>query len=342
MENEGELNTKYKFLEFNLYKNLVYDSPKGLCIFKSIDNLLILLYSDRYNFMKSYNLSTFQMINENRKANKTIYIIKHCFDKNEKRDLIMTAHSDASSKSNSVIVWDFKTWEFIHIFQRECYDLESRLICFINNQSQILIFIFQSKDIHPNIKNCKEIYDLDGKKIKEININDNGYLCFIDSFYDEKLSKNFILLGFDNYALSYDYKENTIFKKYETNSKSSFYKIFINKKKEVYELITLEEHNIRIWDFHSGVFVKDINLKFKEEILDLHSMYFLNNRYILLGSYENIILFDLEEGNIIKSILAHGHTDVINISKFKHPKYGECLITRSSSEIIKCWIIKNP
>ena len=341
MENEEELNIKYEFSEFNMYKSLAYDSPKGICIFKSIDNLLILLYSDRYNFIKSYNLSTFQKIKENRKADKTIYVIKHCFDKNKRRDLIMTAHNDASSKSNSVIVWNFKTWEIVHIFQRECYDLESRLICFINNQSQILIFIFQSKGIYPNIKDYKEIYDLDGKKIKEINTNENNLINSIDSFYDEKLSKNFILLGFDNYALSYDYKGNKIFKKYETNSKSSFYKIFINKKKEIYELISLEKHNIRIWDFHSGVFLKDINLKFKEEILDLNSLCFLNNRYILLGSYEKIILFDLEEENIIKSIFAHGHTDVINIFKFKHPKYGECLITRSSSQIIKCWIIKN-
>ena len=341
MENEQELNIKYEFSEFNLHKNLVYDSPKGLCIFKSIDNILILLYSDRYNFMKSYNLSTFQMINKNRKSDKTIYIIKHCFDQNKRRDLIMTAHSDVSSKSNSVKIWNFKTWEFVHIFQRECYDLESRLICFINNQSQILIFIFQSKGIHPNINNFKEIYDLEGKKIKEINTNDKGLINSIDSFYDEILSKNFILLGFDNYALSYDYNENKVFKKYEANSKSSFYKIFINKKKEIYELITLEEHNIRIWDFHSGDFIKDINLKYKEEILNLNSIGFLNNRYILLGSYENIVLFDLEKGNIIKSIFAHGHTDVINIFKFKHPKYGECLITRSSSQIIKCWIIKN-
>jgi len=340
MENEGELNTKYEFSEFNLYKNIVYDSPKDLCIFKSIDNLLILLYSDRNNFMKSYNLSTFQKTNENRKTDKDIYNIKHCYDKNKKRDLIMTAHSDAS-KSHYVILWKFKTWEFIHIFQRECCDLESRLICFINNQSQISIFIFQSKGIHPNIKNFKEIYDLDGKKIKEINTNDNDYLNSVDSFYDEKLSKNFILLGFYNYALSYDYNENKVFKKYEANSKSSFYKIFINKKKEIYELITLEKHNIRIWDFHSGAFLKDINLKFNEEILDLNSMFFLNNRFILVGCYEKIILFDLEEENIIKSFFAHGHADITNISKFRHPKYGECLITRSSSEIIKCWIIKN-
>ena len=63
MENEEELNIKYEFSEFNMYKSLAYDSPKGICIFKSFDNLLILLYSDRYNFIKSYNLSTFQKIN---------------------------------------------------------------------------------------------------------------------------------------------------------------------------------------------------------------------------------------------------------------------------------------
>ena len=124
------------------------------------------------------------------------------------------------------------------------------------------------------VKFYKEIYDLDGKKIKEINTNDNNLINSIDSFYDEKLSKNFILLGFDNYALSYDYKENKIFKKYETNFKYSFFKIFINKKNELYELIALELTNIRIWDFHSGVCLKDINLKFKEEILNLNSICF--------------------------------------------------------------------
>ena len=93
----------YEFFEL---KTLVNDSnyPNALCIFKSIDNILTLLYSDKHNFIKSYNLSSFQEINEIRvnSIEDEILNIKHCFDKNKKRDLIITTHSNFKSTTLNV------------------------------------------------------------------------------------------------------------------------------------------------------------------------------------------------------------------------------------------------
>ena len=332
---KDELNKNYEFSQFNFYKILVNDSEgnPNLCCFKSIDDILILLYSNRYNVIRAYNLSTFQIIQEIKNfISHEIRSIKHYFDQKEKRDLILTV--DDSLPLKVVKVWNYKKWECLYTFNVNCYGLELRLINFINNKNQILIFINRTEGIAPNQKDYREIYDINGKKIREINYE--GYIKGFNSFYDETLCKTFIIIGSDDYALSYDFNEDKEYKKYKAFSRNSFYNILIKKDKEKYELITFEEKNIVIWDFHSGNFIKNINLNF-----EIESFCLLNNRYIVIGSYEKIVLFDLKEEKEIKDTIAHGRSEVGRIFVFNHPKFGECLVTRSVSQVIKLWIIKN-
>ena len=69
------------------------------------------------------------------------------------------------------------------------------------------------------------------------------------------------------------------------------------------------------------------------------SFIFFNIRYIVKGIYENIVLFDLEEGKTIRNAFTLGKSKVtiILILKFHHSKYGECLI----NVVIKFGLIKN-
>ena len=58
--------------------------------------------------------------------------------------------------------------------------------CFLTNINQIFIITGNRKPI--------QVFDLNGNKQKEIYKIDN-FIFFIDAYYDEKLSKNFIITG---------------------------------------------------------------------------------------------------------------------------------------------------
>ena len=117
-----------------------------------------------------------------------------------------------------------------------------------NNQNYIITC---NDDIEP-IK----IFDLEGNKIKEIkNFKYNSY--FIDTYYDNNLSKIFIITGNGGYSQSYDYNENKIkiIKYIDIDDENKIYhmRIIIDDSDNIIKMIESScKGIIRIFNFHSG------------------------------------------------------------------------------------------
>ena len=129
-------------------------------------------------------------------------------------------------------------------------------ICFLNNNKDIHLIISsiqmpQTQLIH--------IYNLRGEKIKEINDNKlKNY--FVDSFYDDKLSKNYIIISTNDDIRALEYNSNKIVQHYLPvkvkpskvgYSEGPFY-VIIKKCGNITKLIAgMKEYIVKIWNFHS-------------------------------------------------------------------------------------------
>ena len=157
---------------------------------------------------------------------------------------------------------------------------------------------------------------------------------FIDLDYDNKLNKNYIIISKIGYVKSYDFEKNSEYKIYSKKDKAPHTSIIINNNEEITKLIESNIHGkIRIWNFHSGEFLKIINGK--EHILCLCLW---NNDYIFAGCTDNSIkLINLKNGKIIKNLIGHKHY-ALNVKKIIIPEYGECLISQGYlNDGIKVW-----
>ena len=299
-------------------------------IFKSINDILYLVYSKQNKSIILYNIINNKRIKEIENAHKKdITNIRYYLDKINKRDLILSI----SAFDNDIKLWNIYNSNincFLNIknINKYCY-LDSACILNDNNHN----YIVTSHDNDFNCENIK-IFDFNGNKIKEIN-NSNDTTYFIDNFYDNKLSKNYILTGNKGYIKSYDYNKNEIYKKYSSNEGCHF-SIIINKSKDRIKIIESSDNgNLRIWDFHSGELLKMIKVS-NEGLREICQW---DKVYIFIGCDDKTIkLIELKNGNIIKELKGHNNK-VITIKKIIHPKYGKCLISQGTKEnTIKLWM----
>ena len=202
-----------------------------------------------------------------------------------------------------------------------------------NNQLYILI----SNELFCSTQLMK-VFDLKGNLIKEINkSNEDTYI--IETYYDDKLSKSFILTGNYGYVKSYDYNENKVYHIYEENDVDyNMHKsLRIYKNNSIINLIeSSSDGNIRIWDFHKNILLKKIFVSQK----GLCGICFWNNQLLFVGCNDKTMrLLDINEGKIIKHI-DDSNYGIVAIKKIIIPQYGECLITQGHFNYqIQLWAI---
>lgn len=192
------------------------------------------------------------------------------------------------------------------------------------------------------------ISNLEGNIIKSLkDIEDNAkefddVVYFSDSYYDTKLNKIFIIFGKKGYSESYDYNEEKIYNIYEDNSKNDmigFYlgrpSLIINTKRKVIELIeSCWDGYIRIWNFHSALLLKKINVSNTER---LSGICLWNKRYLFVGcEKENIKLIDLKKCKILNE-LGNDKVGAFTLRKINIPNYGKCLLTQGFNANIRIW-----
>ena len=314
-------------------KNLIEDTyfdcsfDNVFTTFWSIDNIIYLIYSYKNNII-SYNLIKNQKINEIKEAHKSnITNFKYFLDKYNKRDLIISVSFD-----NNIKLWNIKAFEII--IDLKNINLAGVIFssCFLNNNNEIYIVTCN----YNFIGYCEpiKIFNFKGNKIKEIN-DSNERTFFIDSYYDNKLSKNFIITGNYGFVKSYDYRENKIYYKYSDNDNRYHISIIIINNEELIKLIeSSEDGNIRIWNFHTS----DLLNKIKIGNYCLNGICLWNKEYLFIGcSDKSIKLLELKKGIIFKDLVGHNN-EVITIKKINHPIFGECLISQGIDyDKIKIW-----
>ena len=200
------------------------------------------------------------------------------------------------------------------------------------------IYIITSNYNFPNTVEPIKIYDLKGNKVFEVN-DSNDNTVYIDNYYDNILSNNYIITGNNNYVKSYNYNNNILYHKYNDDSKGFHYSIIIINKENITSLIeSCEDGNIRIWNFHSGELLNKIKVSGNF----LFSICLWDDKHLFVGCSNKILyLIELNKGVIIKSFNNHNNF-VTTIKKIYLPRYGTCLISQGNkNDQIKLWINKN-
>ena len=301
------------------------------CTFNSINNILNLVYTNDDRAIIFYDIYKNKKLKKIKNAHKdSISNFRHFLDKMDQRDLIISV----SCTENNIKLWNANTWECLTYLDNINTSGELNSACFLNNNMQTFIITSNDNGIKSNSDPIK-VFDLKGNKIKEI--NDSNYTTFfIDSFYDDKYSKNYIITSNYGYIKSYDFNKNEVYRKYCDNDNRGHFSIIINNDKKNIKLIeSVCDGNIRIWNFHNAILLKKIkacNCRIFGICL------WDNNNLFVCCEDKTIKLIDIKNGDVIKSL--SGHTsEVVSIKKIYHPRYKNCLISQGAyDEQIKIWL----
>ena len=237
-----------------------------------------------------------------------------------------------SKNDNNIKIWNINNWECIQNITKINNNGWLASACFLKGNNNNINIITSNWNIDGDSENIK-VFDLNGKKIKEIN-NSYDKTYFIDIYYDNILSKDYIIIGNLGFIKSYDYTNNQFYHKYNDNDECSHMSIIVKNINKIIKLIESSfDGNIRIWDFHSGLLLNKIKISDER----LFGICLWNNDCIFVGySDKTIKLIELNNGLIIKSLTSDDK--VITIKKIMHPKYGESLISQNlNNNLIKIW-----
>ena len=182
------------------------------------------------------------------------------------------------------------------------------------------------------------MFDTNYNKIKEIKDSiDSTY--FIDVYYDNKSSKNFIITGNNGYLKSYDYNENKVYHIYNDNDKKRHCSIIIDNKENIIKMIESSfDGNIRIWDFHSGILLNKIKVC---ENSWLFGICLWDNEHLFVACGDKTIKLINIKKKLVISNLNIFKNKVLSIKKVRHPLFGECLISQGyEKEQIKMFVNK--
>ena len=338
--NSSELiNLKLKFLTdltndaFSHYK-----LDNVFIVFKSIENIIYIIYANLNYSIICLNLIDNKKIYEVKNAHSSkITNFRYYFDKINERDLFLSI----SAQNNNIKVWEFSNMKCILNIEN-IYEKGFLLsACFLtyNNQN----FIITSNNGFAG-NNFIKVYNFKGIYIKDIS-ESNRDTFFIDSYYDSKLNKIYIITGNAYYSTSYDFIENKIYYEYFLNNDFSrkHYSIIINDIGKATLMIESADTFIRIWNFHCNLLLKEFKINYMVcgHIGKLGGICLWDNKNLFVG-YENgaILKLDLENKKIVKMEQHKG--PVVCIKTIIHPTYGKCLISKGSkTEQIKLWINKH-
>ena len=302
-------------------------------VFRSVENIIYLIYTDLNNSIIAYNLINYQKINELKQAHiNDITSFRHYQDKINRRDLI----ASMTFYESNIKIWDIKNFVCLYSYQERDYLLYSGN--FLYDNTKIFFMMINSK--FDTYYNPIKVFDLNGKKIKEIK-NSNEQTIIIETFYDKKLSANFIITGNNGYVKSYKYKENQLYKIYKADDQRIHSGIIIydNENEKIIRLIEASnDGHIRIWTFHTAILLKKIDVNNKCYNKALNCICLFNNDYLFVGCGDGkIILFELKSGKTIQDLVEH-QSRVMSMAKLSLPEFGECLISQCVNGNIILWI----
>lgn len=326
-----------KQFQFTFLKKIVnvsfkkYDDLKISClIFKSIDDLNLIIYSQN-NLIVCHNINTNQNVNIILNAHdKEITFLNNFSEKKNKINLVLSI----SSEDNNLKVWDISNFQCLYNFRNINSKGWINCGCFLNDNDQIYVLSTNSLGFSQNPEPIK-VFDLKGKNI--MNINDSNInIYYINVFYDNKSSTIYIITGSAGFSQSYNYNDNKVYHIYKGDNYRFHIKSIIKEKGDKVELIESSmDGNIKIWDFHSAVLLKNISCNSYCDMCLWESDYLLTcqkgkNRIKILdlNKKKDSCEFNFEKNNFIA------------ISKIVHSEFGKCLVFQESYGFV-LWKLEN-
>ena len=330
-----EINLTQTLVGFKPLKNLAKGnfSELGLeikcLIFKSIDGLNLIIYSDENKSLVCYDINNSQKVNEVHNAHeKEITYLNHYSEKKNRINLMLSL----SGIDSNLKVWNVSNFECLYNFTKIYSQGWINCACFLNDNNQIYVLSTNSTG-YSKKPNPIKVFDLKGKNIMDIN-NSNNNTYFIDVYYDNKSSTKYIITGNIGLSMSYNYNKNTVYHTYD-NKDIRFHTNSLIKEGDTVELIeSSQDGKIRIWNFHTADLLKTIDVRYNDFIICLW-----DNDYLLACCNDKIEIINLNrDQNIIESKL--GDKTLIRIGKIEHSQYGQCLVLQTKNEFM-LWESKN-
>ena len=357
-ENINTINIKYniekekekniiiqKELDFTFFRDLSAESfsddffssyDNTFTVFKSINDIIYLVFACENKSIISYDLKNYQKISEIKNAhNKYITNFRHFFDKKNKRDLVMSV----SSMDNNLKIWNIYNWDCILEIKNvnRIGVLYSASFLLENND----IYILTSNSDLLKRKDPIKIFNMKAEKIYEIKIEYS--VNFIDCYYENKNIVNniYIIIGTQHNIISYDYTNNKIYNKYG-KIRGSYYSIIIYNNKNDNKITQLIASNfneiIEIYDFHTSKQIYEIHIK---NSLGLFGICLWDENNLLVACCDTTIkIINLKERKLKKCLYGHNNY-VTTIKKVYIPNIGDCLISQGiTTDSIKLWTLK--
>ena len=309
---------------------LKYSIDNTFTVFTSLKNELLLVYATKIKSIECFDL----VKNKFHKAilnahNGEILTIRHYCPKYLSQDLILSG----SNGDYAVKIWDVKTWTCIFNINKIYQKGNMFSICIFFDEYQKESFVFTSSD-----SDYIKMWEMNGSFVKNINKTNINGNYFIDTYYDKKEYKYYLISGEMKSVKSYDINVGQLFRTYiDNNSFCEHVSAFIFTQGGIEKLVECEFYGtIRIWNFHTGNIIQKIDICRRTPLV---SLCLWNENYLLVSCVDNTIkLVDFKNYALIKSFTGHNN-EVCTLKKCIHPTFGECLLSQGlANEQIKMWI----
>lgn len=309
-----------------------YLGDNNFAVFKTLNNEVFLTYATHYNSIDFYNIEFDRVTKYIKNAHECeITNFRYTYDNNYNRDLLLSV----SNQLKNIKVWDINNLKCIVniINAYSIGDLFSS--CFLIDENDKKNYII-SINYEQNLK----IYDFEGTHVKEFdNSNDKSFL--VDSFYNSKNMKYYIVVANEKFIISYNFYDGSIYNiYYEDNSNSWHMNFIISSNDDGINLIESDTVGyVRVWDFDKGVMLKKL---FIEKKMRLRGICLWNYKYLFVGADDKKIkLIDLENDVELDSLKCNDY--VCTIKKINCSKFGECLVFQGKIDHceIKLWKNEN-
>ena len=324
---------------FNIINDSYVKGPlnDSFILFKTFNDLLYLIYSSKSSLINCYDLTNFQKICEIKDdiSNICKYVnFNHIFDLKNKRDLVLSIYCSC----DIIKLWNIYNWQCLIKINSINNGLTTGCCCFLKENKENIYIVTSCRDNKFGSEPIK-IFDLKGNKIKDINSSKNVAM-YITNFYDNMNNKNYIISCNLNRLKSYDYIKNELYHEYTDKKENELYShaiIYTNSDNALIIISSSFDGYIRLWNFHTNKLINKI--KIKSSIL--FEICLWKNDYLFVGcGNDELNLINLKNGNI-NSFHRHKNA-VINIKKFYHKNYGQCLITQGKNyDRIIIWIFED-
>jgi len=301
-------------------------SPQMFSVFKTLKGGSLLIWVTKKKTIELYDLDKEEHFKTVKDAHTNdIQCCRHFVDTKKNEDLLITSSYDKSLK-----IWNVEKMDSPLLTIENAHDNGFIFApCILSHEKLSENYIISGAD-EEGIK----IFDFNGKFLEK-KIKMEEYINFLDTYYDKKNSKFYILNGNSKNVKVFNFDDLSIYKIYKQKEASSHPQVIIyeDEKNNKTQLIECDMRGfIHIWDFHTSELLKDISLKTIVNGICLWDEQYL----ITTGKDKMIKIVDIQKNEIIRTLSEH-KVETIAVQRINLSKYGECLLSYGKDGVIKLW-----